>query len=349
MSRHVDTAALKQCRPIADVVATYGIELRRVGRTLVGRCPFHTDGGRPNLHVYPATDSFYCFRCGIGGDAITFVERADGVMFLEAVERLGGNVARIPDRATASFARRRPRHPALPWGPDEWACLAAAVELYHNSLLSDPRALAYVEGRALKRETVECCQVGYAAGDELVAYLRWRRIPTQAALRTGLLRRGGDELMASRVVVPEIRGTRPVWLIGRTLADDDTPKYLGLPGTRRLLGWEAASRERSVHVVEGVFDWLTLRQWNVPALALLGTHIRPSMVEALRRFERVFLALDSDAAGREATRRLSDDLGPIAMPVTLAGVKDVAELAARPDGAAFFSRSVAAADPGLAA
>lgn len=327
---------------------SYGIDLRRAGRTLVGRCPFHTDSGRPNLYVYPATESFYCFRCGVGGDAITFVEQADGVTFLEAVERLGGGVAKLPERAPVSFARGRPRRPLPPWGPDEWACLAAAVELYHNRLLSDPRALGYVNGRGLERETVERCQVGYAAGDELVAYLRWRRIPTQAALRTGLLHRGGEESMAGRVVVPEIRGTRSVWLIGRTLGNDE-PKYLGLPGTRRLLGWERASRERTVHIVEGVFDWLTLRQWDVPALALLGTHIRPAMVEGLRRFERVFLALDGDAAGREATQRLLDDLGPIARPVTLPGVKDVSELAARPDGAAYFSRLVATAERALAA
>jgi DNA primase len=344
----IDTDALKRSRPIAEVVASYGIDLRRAGRTLVGRCPFHTDSGRPNLYVYPATESFYCFRCGIGGDAITFVEQADGVTFLEAVERLGGGVAKIPERAPVSFSTRRPRHPSSSWGPDEWACLAAAIELYHNRLLSDSRALSYVEGRGLERQTLERCQVGYAAGDELVAYLRWRRIPTQAALRTGLLRRGGDESMAGRVVVPEIRGTRPVWLIGRTLADDE-PKYLGLPGTRRLLGWEMVSRERTVNVVEGVFDWLTLRQWDVPALALLGTHIRPAMVDALRRFEHIYLVLDGDTAGREATQRLLDDLGPMAMPVTLPGVKDVAELAARPDGAAYFSRSVDAAIHSLAA
>lgn len=349
MRNRIDTDALKRSRPIAEVVASYGIDLRRAGRALVGRCPFHTDSGRPNLHVYPATDSFYCFRCGVGGDAITFVEQSDGVNFLEAVERLGGSVVRIPERAPISLARRRRRHPPSPWGPDEWDCLAAAVELYHNRLRSDSQALSYVEGRGLERQTLERCQVGYAAGDELAAYLRWRRIPTQAALRTGLLHHGGEESMAGRVVVPEIRGARPVWLIGRTLADDGVPKYLGLPGTRRLLGWEDASRERTVHVVEGVFDWLTLRQWDVPAVALLGTHIRPAMVEALRRFEHVYLALDGDAAGREATQRLLDDLGTTAVPVMLPGVKDVAELAARPGGAAYFSRSVAAAQPALAA
>ena len=36
-------------------------------------------------------------------------------------------------------------------GPDEWACLAA-VELYHNRLLTDMRALAYVERRGLEEE-----------------------------------------------------------------------------------------------------------------------------------------------------------------------------------------------------
>jgi len=54
----VDAEELKRVHPIADVVAGYGIDLRRSGRTFVGRCPFHTDRGRPNLYVYPQTASF---------------------------------------------------------------------------------------------------------------------------------------------------------------------------------------------------------------------------------------------------------------------------------------------------
>ena len=51
-SRHgVDAEALKLTHPLADVVAAYGIELRRSGSALVGYCPFHADGGRPNLTV----------------------------------------------------------------------------------------------------------------------------------------------------------------------------------------------------------------------------------------------------------------------------------------------------------
>jgi len=71
----IDTAALKQAHPIEDVVGRYGIELKRQGRALVGRCPFHADGGRPNLHVFPHTRTWWCFRCCLGGDV---VRRGDG-------------------------------------------------------------------------------------------------------------------------------------------------------------------------------------------------------------------------------------------------------------------------------
>lgn len=36
------------------------------------RCPFHEDH-QPSLAVYPATQSFYCFGCGKGGDIIDFI------------------------------------------------------------------------------------------------------------------------------------------------------------------------------------------------------------------------------------------------------------------------------------
>lgn len=349
MLRRIDTDALKRSRPIGEVVAGYGIDLRPRGRTLAGRCPFHSDGGRPNLYVYPATDSFFCYRCGIGGDAITFVERLDGIGFRDAVARLTGAALSVSERQRPSLDPRRRRVRSAPWGPEERSCLAAAVELYHNRLLTDPRALAYIEGRGLQRETLDQCRVGYAAGNELAAYLYWRGVPARAALRTGLLRRGGDELMAGRIVVPEIRGGRSIWLIGREINDSIGPKYLGLPGPKRLLGWEAASRGQAVSVVEGVFDWLILQQWGVPSLAVLGTHVRPEVVEALGSFEQIYLVLDSDPAGQEATERLLSALSPRAVSVTLAGVKDVAELATRPDGAIRFSRAIAEAAQPIAA
>ena len=49
----IDTDRLRQQHPIADLVAGYGIQLRRSGSSFTGRCPFHLDRGRPNLTLYP--------------------------------------------------------------------------------------------------------------------------------------------------------------------------------------------------------------------------------------------------------------------------------------------------------
>ena len=340
----IDTDQVKRAHPVEEVVSRYGIELRPVGRALVGRCPFHPDGGRPNLYVYPGNRSWYCYRCAVGGDVISFVMRQERLGFRDAVARLEGD-SLVACPTPPSPARRpsaRPRR-SFAWGAAERACLAVAVELYHNRLLTDPAALAYVEGRGLERATLERCRVGYASGEELAAYLRWRRLPAQAAVRVGLLGHDGREFLAGRVVVPEIRGGQPLWLVGRTVGPDGgDPKYLGLPGAKPLLGWETAVGSPTAIVVEGVFDWLTLVQWGFPALALVGTRARPEVLRALgARFQRLYLALDADDAGREAAEAIVQALGPRAVPLRLPdGVKDVAELAPRPDGRALFARAL---------
>jgi DNA primase len=368
----VDPEALKRAHPIAGVVAGYGVVARRSGHALVGRCPFHPDGGRPNLYVYPETASWWCYRCNTGGDAIDFVALSEGLDFLGAAARLAalpgesGEPAAGPGAAKPRRASHRATMPgpdespvlagsagpdgadAAP-GPEELACLAAAVEVYHLRLLADGPALAYVEGRGVDGPTIRRFRVGYAAG-ELSDELRRRGLPVEAAEHVGLLTPTGREFLRGRVVVPEVRDGRPVWLVGRALDDDAArrAKYLGLPGRKPLLGWEAAlaARAPEVCLVEGPFDALVLATWGVPALALVGTHASAAALRGLERFERIYLVLDADAAGREGAAALRAALGPRAVPVSLAGirgVKDAADLAAHPRGRALFDGRLRAA------
>ena len=352
----IDTGRLRRAHPVAAVAAgRYGIALRRVGRALVGRCPLHADGTHPNLHVYPAADpardGWYCYRCGVGGDVIEFVALAEGLDFRAACARLGGVPVGappppaawpLPVGTPAPPEGGRGGRPPRRLGPAERACLAEAVARYHQRLWREPAALAYVRGRGLERGTLERFRVGYAAGDDLLPGLRRRGLAAGAARAAGLLTRGGREHLAGRIVVPELRGGAPVWLIGRALdAPATAPRYLGLPGRKPLLGWEAAAPGATAWLTEGPFDWLALRQWGYPALCLVGTHASAPALQALQRFARVYLVLDADDAGREATAALTRALGRRARPVPpLPGVKDVAELAERPDGRARFAQAL---------
>jgi DNA primase len=341
----VDTAVLKLAHPIAEVVARYGVELKRQGRAMVGRCIFHTDNGRPNLYVYGDSESWRCYRCGIGGDVLAFVMHAENIAFREAVGRLTG--------ASQGPVRPPPRPAPAPRpaskGPEErtaeeLAVLQAATNFYHFNLLAEPRALDYLAQRGISLATARECRLGYAAGDQLLAFLHWQRLPLGAALQLGLLTRAGHEFMAGRIVIPELCAGRPMCLIGRALAEDladDVPRYLGLPGKKPLLGWDQARGSASVCVVEGVFDLLAVRQWGYPVVGLLGTNVRPDQVDQLRAFSRAYLVLDTDDAGFEATLALYDAIGPTAVPVALPyDFKDPAELASRPDGQAVFAEAL---------
>ncbi len=330
--------ALKRANPLAEVAARWGVELRRSGHSYVGRCPFHHDQGRPNLSICCSADVsddfFHCFRCGVGGDVIRFVRLIENLSFPAAVARLQGSAPDQPARRPATVIRRVTRTPR--WGSLERACLAAAVSFYHNSLLDNAEALGYLRDRGIDQSTIERCRIGYVSGGQLARYVAWRRLPIRAAFRVGLLKPGGREAFAGRIVVPEIRAAQPIWLIGRVIGEPmgETPKYLGLPGRGRkpLLGWESAIGEPCPVVVESVFDWLTLRSWRIGGLALLGTRVRPRVLNSLSRFRRFYLALNSDDAGREAAQLLLDTFGSRAISVELPGVKDISELAPLPDG-----------------
>jgi DNA primase catalytic core len=330
----IDTAALKARHPIAEVVATYRIALRPSGRALVGRCPFHPDRGRPNLHVYPETASYFCYRCGVGGDVIDFVERMERVGFLEAVARLGGDPS-LRNRPTLPIPPHPATDPIAPPDPHQQGAIALAVVVYHERLLAEPRAVDYLQSRGVDLATANRFRLGFARGDELVDRLRAVGLPLDPARQVGLLDPEGREPLAGRIVIPELREGNPVWLTGRRLADAGYgPKYLSLPGPKPLLGHDVLGDSRIAYVVEGPFDWLTLERWGYPALALLGTHVSRGALAALAPFSRLILALDTDPAGREAETFLAARFGPRVLRLDLrpAGVKDVGELGALPDG-----------------
>jgi len=61
--------------------------LRKSGKTLTGLCPLHQEK-HPSFYIYTQSNSFYCFGCNQGGDAITFIRLLHDYSFKEAVAYL---------------------------------------------------------------------------------------------------------------------------------------------------------------------------------------------------------------------------------------------------------------------
>ena len=61
--------------------------LRKSGKSLVGLCPLHNER-HSSFHIYPETNSCWCYGCGQGGDSINFIKLLRGYSFREAVQYL---------------------------------------------------------------------------------------------------------------------------------------------------------------------------------------------------------------------------------------------------------------------
>ena len=334
-----DVEAIRAAHPIARAVSGAGVELRRSGRRLVGLCPFHEDR-RPSLLIYEDTSSWFCFSCNAGGDVIDFVGRMRGTGFRETAALLepSGDGGRPPP---ASVPGSPPRRQVRAVHPDEAAVLEAACSLYATQYRRSREARAYVRSRGVDDATASGLRLGFASGG-LARHLERRGLGPGTARALGLLA-GSRDTLSGRIVVPDLdRRGRATWLTARSLGERE-PRYLNLRLPSPLLGLEQVRRAqaRAAVVTEGPFDWLTLCSWRLPGVALLGTHVSREALASLRSLGRLYLALDADGAGRQASARLVSALGARATVAPLpGGAHDLSELGLRPDGRAAFLASL---------
>ena len=335
----VDLPALKRRHPLGDVVEASGVQLRGSGRVRQGVCPFHeeTEG---SFTVYADSERWYCFGCGEGGDVLDFVRRVESLDLPEAIRRLNGGVGKgVPGVAVLRpVAVSPPRRPASP--PTDPALLTAAARFYAGRLRRNTEAQAYLRSRGIRPETANRLGLGYSPGGGLRAYLTAIGFPRDRLRSSGLFTEHGERF-AGMVVVPDlIAGGRVRWLAGRAVDPGRSPRFQALPGPKPVLGVGLLGPAPSWTVLtEGLFDWLALAQWGVPACAALGTQGAERIAATLSGCSRIFLAFDADAAGQAASERFVELLGRRVAVVNLPReVADVANLATCPRGYATFRR-----------
>ncbi len=340
MTATVDIPALKRRYPLGDVVESSGIALRGRGRVRQGVCPFHEENAG-SFTVYADSHRWYCFGCGLGGDVLDFIQRLDGVDLPEAIRRLqracpvprhgGGDwhTPVAPVEPAASTPAEVVREPQL---------LTAAMRFYGAQLRRSLEALDYLASRGIDIVAAQRLGLGFATGNRLRGHLRSLGFDDARIQSSGLFSEHGERF-AGMIVVPEVVAGRVHWLAGRAISHDARRRFTALPGPKPVLGMgQLTWPSHWIVVTEGLFDWLTLASWDIPAVAALGTQGLDKVAAALRGQRRIFLAFDSDDAGQTAAVRLRDLLGEHRAQVMELpdGTSDIADLATRSDGHAVF-------------
>ena len=238
-ARRIDTEALKRERPLADVVASYGIALRRESAgTYRALCPFHQEH-TPSFWIDARNNSdehYWCFGCSAHGDVLTFVMEREGCSFREACERLstrGRPPVVDPSLRTSKKSTGR-RWEDLPRDSVEAQVLDLALRVFEEQLWRNARAQTYLRRRAIPEETARIQRLGYADGHTLLDCLKHQSDPglLPVAVQLGLVLEwpGAEdgaptrrEFFLDRVIVPELRQGRPIWCIGRAVEDAVPP------------------------------------------------------------------------------------------------------------------------------
>jgi DNA primase len=86
-------AMIEQARSV-DLVALVArrVKLTRKGKAFWGCCPFHAEQ-TPSFKVENERAAYHCFGCGAGGDAIAWLEKTEGLSFIDAVRALTSGAA----------------------------------------------------------------------------------------------------------------------------------------------------------------------------------------------------------------------------------------------------------------
>ncbi|GDX28143.1 hypothetical protein LBMAG13_05670 [Actinomycetes bacterium] len=311
-----DIERVRTAISIVDVVGEY-VTLRRVGRSLVGLCPFHSEKSG-SFNVREDTGRFKCFGCNAGGDVFKFIQDIEHLDFVASVERLALRAGVELHYTTGPGAGKdRKRRQQL------LEVMEKAVAWYEKRLLEAPDGRAardYLRSRGITGEIARQFRLGWAPDD-------WDTLCREIGVADDLLRDVGlgftnkrgrmQDSFRARVLFPIFDETgAPVAFGGRVLPGSDDPaKYKNSSETaiyaksRTLYGVNWAKNDivkaDTVVVCEGYTDVIGFHRSGVGiAVATCGTALTEDHVRLLKRFAtKVVLAFDADAAGQGAAAR----------------------------------------------
>jgi len=302
---------------LIEVLSPY-VKMQRSGAAYKALCPFH-DEKTPSLIIQKGDSHYHCFGCGAHGDAIQFLMTHLKMSFLEAVENLAERFHVQLEEVAGDDKPKGPPKAALK-DALERACQFYQFYLLHT--LEGHAALDYLYTRGITLDFINQFQIGLAPKTpQLFLRVMWEQKVSNAILEeVGLLSKG-REFFSDRITIPirdavgsvigfSARKYKTDTFGGKYINTSETPLFkkskvlFGLSYCRKTI-----AKDRRAMIVEGQIDALRLIysgfNWTV---AGQGTAFGEDHAKELIHLgvRQVYLALDGDTAGQEATVKIGN-------------------------------------------
>jgi DNA primase len=316
--RNIDQETIHRLLSSGDLVELVrsripDISLRKSGKNYSACCPFHSEN-TPSFTINPEKQLYYCFGCRVGGNAINFLMDYDHFSFREAVQCLAQQW-NFPLEEQSTGVHR-----------ELYQIMQESCVYYQAQLSKYAHANAYLKSRQLPEELIQCFSIGYAPPywDALFKHLRGSSDrSSNAMLRCGLVIKkspGYYDRFRDRIIFPIRDHQGRIIGFGGRLLKAGQPKYLNSPASEifnksaELYGLYEATRsnQKSIIVVEGYLDALTLTKHGFKAVATMGTAMSITQMKRLfHLFKEVIICFDGDQAGKTAAWRTLEMSLPI--------------------------------------
>lgn len=314
-------ARIKDSADIVELLGKY-LQLRRAGNSWKACCPFHSEK-TPSFHVNPARQTFHCFGCGVGGDALKFIMMFENLDYPTALRRLAdmNGIPVIEEEENPEMARQRRMRARVV------EANTLATDYYHRKLCRDAAAghvREYLKKRGFGIEIARAWQLGWAPPEfgELAQIARGHNMDDRLLAEAYLLGRGQRGLypvFRDRLMFPihNVRG-EVVGFSGRIIVEGQDPrKYVNTADTAAfhkgelLFGLYKATGSigkagMCVVVCEGQLDVIACHEKADirNAVAGLGTAFTDEHARILRKYaKKAILCYDGDNAGIKASEK----------------------------------------------
>ena len=310
---------------IADVVGAK-VKLTKKGREYQGLCPFHNEK-TPSFTVNESKGFYHCFGCGAHGDIIKFEMEANGLPFIDALQKLAHQAGLQMPQLSAKDKKEEDERKSL-YEIMETACAFFERELRMPDGASGLKY--FTEKRGLSPETLKKFRLGFApTNNALMAHLKAQGIDEKDMKELGLIAIPEDtscrphDFFRNRVMIPITNKQGKIIAFGGRVMEKIEPKYLNSPDTpifnkRRNLynldkAREVAYKEKKLIICEGYMDVIALDRYGFGyAVAPLGTALTEEQIaEAWRVCPEPILCLDGDSPGVKAAMRAVDRVLPM--------------------------------------
>lgn len=319
-----DIQEIKDKASIIDLVSPH-VSLKKAGRTYKGLCPFHKEKS-PSFTVDPVKQLYHCFGCGEGGDAISFVMKAESMDFNDAVESIARSIGHAVHYESSNQSEEGA---SVIYEINE-----RAKDYYSQVLMSGAgsKAREYLKTRDFNKEIAIKMDIGYApeSWDLLYKYLSSKGYLEKDMVRAGLLTKNENnkvfDRFRDRVIFPIIDVQGRTVAFGARAFGDAMPKYLNSPESPV---YNKSSVLYNIHgaknnivkndyalIVEGYTDVMALAMSGIlNVVATCGTALTSEHLKRLSRLsENIVLVFDGDEAGQKAAERGIDLIEQFQLP-----------------------------------